>query len=352
MGKMLNMASTSSTVLSTPRPAPRVISEKSPIPLLWLDTFVGINLVKIRRGEERRDKEIERGLRLRELVIGLVKDGKLLCPMADQEEEYEAERLDSEVFAEFSRLSLGARMNHKLTILDAQIYRAMDAFCRGTEEIVLPWRICFHEDPFRAMEREKDRRVIICVTTPRDSQIVHLRRDAKKDIIGHTERLRRELTAKGRSYEDQLRAESRALGDTMVRMLRDFYSKLMGGSIDFWGAMGVSGFCEYIRHWKNLGGDPKSLHSFLISDYTTSLPIIEIGAQLFADLVTRNQPIISGDSTDVEQLSGAIPLAQFVLTDRKMENRVKRLRIDQKWGTKVFSMSTVDGLFAELAALQ
>jgi hypothetical protein len=34
-----------------------------------------------------------------------------------------------------------------------------------------------------------------------------------------------------------------------------------------------------------------------------------------------------------------------------MENRVKRLGIDRKWGTKVFSMHTVDGLFAELEAL-
>lgn len=293
-----------------------------------------------------------RGLRLRELVIELVKEGKLLCPMADQEEEYEAERLDSEVFAEFSRLSRGARMNHRLEIQDAQIYRAMDAFCGGNEEIVLPWRIYFYEDPVRAIQREKDRSVIVSVTAPAGSPIVQRRREIKKDIICHTEHLRLELTSKGQSYEAQLEKESRALGDTMVRMLSNFYSNFKSGSFDFWEWMGVSGFHEYVEHWKNLGGDPKSLHSFLISSYTTSLPVIEISAQLFADLVTGNQPIMSGDSTDVEQLAVVIPLAQFVLTDKKMENRVKRLGIDQKWGTKVFSMSTVDGLFAELDALR
>jgi len=51
---------------------------------------------------------------------------------------------------------------------------------------------------------------------------------------------------------------------------------------------------------------------------------------------------------DVELLSVAIPLAHYVLTDRKMENRVRRLGIDAEWNTRVFSMSTVDQLFAEL----
>src|ERR1700693_705488 len=138
----------------------------------------------------------------------------------------------------------------------------------------------------------------------------------------------------------------------MVRMLTDFYSNVKSGSIDFWQWMGVSQFQEYVAHWKNLGGDPRSLHSFLISSYTTALPVVEISAQLFADLMTGNQPIMSGDSADVDQLASVIPVAQFVLTDKKMENRVKRLRIDQKWGTKVFSMSTLDGLFAELIALR
>ncbi len=102
---------------------------------------MGIKLVKIRRGEKLNNIEVERTLQLRSLVIELVKAGKLICPMSDQEEEYEAERLDSETSAEFSRLSRGARMNHRLLIQDEQIYRAMDTFCQGRDEIILPWRI-------------------------------------------------------------------------------------------------------------------------------------------------------------------------------------------------------------------
>ena len=195
------MSSPTSTVASAANIVPRAVSEKSPIPTLWLDTSVCIKLVKIRRGEKLNDIEVERGLRLRALVIELVKEGKLICPMSDQEEEYEAERLDSEVFAEFSRLSQGARMNHRLVIQDAQIYRAMDAFCQGCEEIILPWRIYFHEDPIRAVEREEGRRVIVSRTTPPGFPIVEGRRRAKEDMLRHTEQLRRELTLKGQSFD-------------------------------------------------------------------------------------------------------------------------------------------------------
>jgi hypothetical protein len=282
----------------------------------------------------------------------LVKNGKLLCPEAGQQEEYEAERLDSEVFAEFSRLARGARMHHKVAIQDAQIYRAMEAFCSGREEIILPWRIYFHGDPFRAIEREKGRRLIVSVMDRRDSEMVVRRQAVKQDILRHTEKLREELVSKGQSFESQLKLELRALGDAMIRMFADFAAKLKTGMPDLWDFMGISGFLQYSNRWKELGEHPGSLYEFLTSDYVTSLPMVKISSRLYADLVTGNQPILSGDSTDVELLSMAIPLAQFVLTDKKMENRIKRLGIDREWNAKVFSMSTVDGLFAELAALR
>ena len=196
---------------SVPKISPLVVSEKSPIPTMWLDTSVGIKLVKIRRGEKLSNLEVERALRLRELILGLVKEGKLLCPMSDQDEEYEAKRLDSEIYPEFSRLSRGARMNLRLLVEDAQIYRAMDAYCEGREEIVLPWRIYFHKDPFRAIEREKGRRFIASVTTPPNSPLVSLRKTAKQDVFHHTEALRQELATKEQSYEAQLTVELKAL---------------------------------------------------------------------------------------------------------------------------------------------
>ena len=239
--------------VSPTKATPLIVSEKSPVPTLWLDTSVGINLAKSRHGKKLDDIGVKRCLQLRGIVIELVKAGKLMCPMSDQEEEYEARHLDSDVFAEFSRLSLGARMNHRLAIQDAQIYLAMDAFSRCHDEILLPWRIYFYEDPIRAIQREKGRRVLVSVTTPPGSPLVEHRRRAKQDILRHTEELRLELRSKGQSFESQLKLESRSLGDTVARVLKDFHAKLNAGNPDFLDFMGVSGFLEYIRRWTNLG---------------------------------------------------------------------------------------------------
>ena len=59
----------------------------------------------------------------------------------------------------------------------------------------------------------------------------------------------------------------------------------------------------------------------------------------------------SSDPMDVELLSTAIPVSHFVLADRAMEVRVKKLKIDEEWATKVFSMATIDELFALLRGL-
>jgi transposase len=81
-------------------------------------------------------------------------------------------------------------------------------------------------------------------------------------------------------------------------------------------------------------------------------PIARIHAQIGADLLTGNQPILSGDMMDVELLSVAVPVSHFVLTDKKMADRIKCLGIDKEWKTEVFSMSEVDGLFERLEALR
>ena len=54
---------------------------------------------------------------------------------------------------------------------------------------------------------------------------------------------------------------------------------------------------------------------------------------------------------DVELLSVAIPVSHYVLTDRRMEQRIKRLGLDATWGTKVYSMSSIEDLFSELEKL-
>jgi hypothetical protein len=109
-------------------------------------------------------------------------------------------------------------------------------------------------------------------------------------------------------------------------------------------------FAEW-RHLTNKFSDWEGLCNFLVSDHFFELPAVKISSQLCAKLATDSRPIEFGDSMDVNHLSMAIPLAHFVLTDRKMANRIKNLEIDRDWNAKVYSESTIEELFAELEKL-
>lgn len=121
-----------------------------------------------------------------------------------------------------------------------------------------------------------------------------------------------------------------------------------------WEYFAFDGYERYFHEWHRLTGkfaDWEGLGGFFTSEDFYQLPIERISSQLHAKLVTDDRPIEPGDSMDVKHLSMAIPISHFVLTDRKMANRISDLGIPREWNCKVFSESTIDGLFGELERL-
>jgi hypothetical protein len=114
---------------------PTVRAEKPPIPTLWLDTFVLVKLAKLTRGVRLGDIEKERLTTLRELVKTLVPTGRLLCPQADQDAEYQAGRFALEIDKEWLELSCGVRMISLAGIQDIQTHLAIDAYCGSAPSV-------------------------------------------------------------------------------------------------------------------------------------------------------------------------------------------------------------------------
>ncbi len=169
------------------------------------------------------------------------------------------------------------------------------------------------------------------------------------------EELRREFVAQKKTYEQQLRNEERGYADALIQKVREFEKGLAEGRSDFWDLMGVQGALLYKVYWKELGGQPPGidgLYEFFCSRYFNNLPVARIHAQLGADLLTGNQPILPGDMMDVELMGVAIPVAHWVLTDKKMSERIKRLGVDAEWHTEVYSMAEIDQLFDRLERLR
>jgi hypothetical protein len=334
--------------------APTVVSEKPGLPTLWIDTSVLIKLAKIDRGEALQDVEVKRCTRLRTLVSELVRAGKLLCPKSEQEEEYVSERLEEEAHRIFSSLSLGISIIHRQGIFDRHVAQGMKAYARNEPEIRLSRDTYFHDDPVCQLEETRHERFFVTMGPLKHPEMLRRRANAKIEVGARWEDLRRRLVAQGVKYEAQLASERCGYAESTFQMVHNFEANVRKGRFAFWEYMGVMGFYMYEKWWQELRGHPPGrvgVHSFFCSPYFNELPLEFVSCCLNADLVTGNEPIQSGDKMDVELLSVGIPVAHYLLTDRRMELRIKQRQLDTKWETAVFSMATIDGLFAELERL-
>jgi hypothetical protein len=139
-----------------------------------------------------------------------------------------------------------------------------------------------------------------------------------------------------------------------MQMIRRFETNRIQGHPNFWDLSSVEDYFLYRAYWDKLGGKPpgfEGVHKFLCSPHFNELPLPFTGCRLGADLLTGPAEIVPSDSMDVDFLSVALPIAHYVLADKQMEKRIKRLGLDKRWNTKVYSMSSIDGLFAELEKL-
>src|ERR1035437_3450650 len=114
----------------------RCLAEIPPLSMLWLDSWVGMKLAKAVNGEMKGEEAVQL-LRLKEVVVRLVLARRLLCVEGNQDEEYGQERLADETSAEFARLTLGIRLDHRLAIKEKQVFLAMDALIAKRHEIAV-----------------------------------------------------------------------------------------------------------------------------------------------------------------------------------------------------------------------
>jgi len=335
---------------------PVVTSEKPSLPTLWLDTSVIIKLTTVDRGESLQAIEVERLTHLKELVRGLGEAGKLLCPQADQEEEYAGERLDHEVHGDFLSLSMGLSFRHRQGVFDDQTQIGMKACVEHAAAIVVPLDAYFYSDPAEELSNARQRSIVIGAHPIRDPEILARRQSAKSEIQRIWENLRQEFVQKKRSYEAQLREELSGYADAVTYQIRVFEEKIRSGAApSFWEIMGAEGFLMFQAYWRDLNGAPvglESLRGYFCSEYFARLPTPRIRIQLGAHLLTGNQIIETGDAMDVDLLSVAIPASHYVLTDKRAAERIKRRGIDVEWGTKVYSLSQISQLFEQLEALR
>jgi len=325
---------------------------KSKIPIMWIDTSLIINLVKLEKGEiSSNNSEKERLNKLHELLNQKVSEKKLLCPRGDQEEEIIlGRRLIDESRGTQTSLSLGLRFKHRSSIQSTQIIRLMKAYINKENEIFLDYKEAFNEDPVKKLD--KLGKFIISVDFEIEEEDIVKRETIKKNINSNLEILRQKNILEGVTFEQQLEKEYKwYLNDGLLAFLK-YGQKINSGTNptleDYDQAMILG---KLLLTWDKYNGQTKDLKGFIDfinSDYYKSVPAVDISARLWARKMTSRNPIESGDYMDIDQISPILPYCNFVFTDRKMKNLILHFGVNDKYKTRVYCMQDFDEIVNDL----
>ena len=107
--------------------------------------------------------------------------------------------------------------------------------------------------------------------------------------------------------------------------------------------------------WKDLGGEKARLAHFLASDHFKACPFLDIQSRLYAALNIFDADRLPepGDYYDTQIIATAMPHCDVLALDGYMKQLVERIKLDQKYGVKIFSAKKDDfeGFLAFLAEL-
>ncbi len=324
-----------------------------PRPILWMDTNVVIDITKYKENFALKDLQLERMANLSDIIYQKTRDGKLLYVEGDQREEINS--LIKEAHRAQSFLSFGIKFKHRKSIHDNQLYEFMKAFIEQRDAVVLDYKDAFYQDPLKELEKRKNgygNGLIVSVYSETNAEEIDERMKRKEAIRKQFETLRQTVIAKGISYEQQLEQEYRGIIQTCRTAIYNMQNKLSNQQeITFDDYAKHALFTDLIAMWDGLGGSPVELMSFLESDVYKEIPYVDIGSKILAKIITGTKAIESGDSMDVEHLSTVIPYSNYVVTDKKMKNRISQLGLDKQYKTKVFCLSETDEILSELNSL-
>jgi hypothetical protein len=336
-----------------------VRAERSPIPVLYLDTPVMENL--IRHGLGQPPLEATRGSpgALYKEVLALVRDGRLVCP----EDTFRREALEmggaqgEEGLQIMRRLSEGLSFKHTQTIEDFQIFRALRGFIEGNGAVSFRR---FWPDAF-------DRQTVSTIMKKRPSVVFEgalaLVDVATKEGGAHQHSGPGPFCTRLRiRYDEMAQKNEQALQKRSSRHLRDLvrlgmrYETLRAGARK----QHLDGFWEgqktdlAVSVWNYYGGKPEGLEglmSFFESEIFRDVPSVKIKRDIW-NAMSANHPEGLGKPTgppDMGILAAVLPYTDVMILGPAMTEVVRdMLRLDARFDTEVYSMDEQDEILGGL----
>ena len=329
---------------------------KPPIPIIFLDTFFFIDLIR-KHHRNKNSSYFQEELSLVNLIIKLTKDKKLSCPQGDQKEEYELGDYKDEIRKEQDKLSFGIKAVHRLSVYHYQLQKAIQAYVNSNQEIECDYMCLFYRDPIIELDDILKNRIRISVHTPLPEFFLNKKRKTRKKLTEELEKIRKKNIELGIEYQDCVKQE--ILGEysfiknakeTLVKSLEPKY-QLTEEEIERLWSFGE--LLAFYSHYAKKRARTEDIFSFLKSEHFASIPYISLRSRLFASMVTQEHEIRESDVFDYTQTSQMMPFISYFLTDSSLKHRITTnpLKLDKEYGVKVFSMREIKGLIKELERL-
>jgi hypothetical protein len=311
---------------------------KSPIPILWLDTSVLIYMTKwkFQIGGIPEKTTTERVQRLHDQIIEYTLKSKLICPLSDQPDEVWCERKKWLDLA--NSISFGIKTASEDTIEQKQLERLMKAYINSEKQIELSYEDAFLDDPIEELEWALKTGMIITVDHGILFGIEHNK--AKNELLlKQLNHFREEVVRSEISFEDQLKREYKGkltamkilTGNAMLGKFRDEFEEMNSVA----GYIALSRELKLLERYSGKGLDIKGLEAFYESEYYAAIPFCHLQSNIMAYLMTRQHPIVSGDSMDSKHIAMLLPYSDLFITDRRMSNFINIQGFDRLYNTKV-----------------
>lgn len=320
--------------------------DKPNTPVLWLDSWVIIELTR-KTKQKVVDKESQA---LFENLLKLRNGLKILCPESEQLTEVEAGyRLVKEAKELLSQISGGVSFGPPELAEEQQIQKGIKAYLAKTSELTLDWSACFLENPIEELKRNKP--FIIRVDFPTTEKDIKERKKFYKELAEELERERIAALEMKQTFETRLLIEKQGILQAINALLAKYLEKTMKGENTFDESIKLLPLIgSPLSYWKHFGGRDtdlgglKGLFDFYKSEYFTNLPYFHITANLHAVKETGQEVIKPSDALDIKQISAYLPFCHYMVIDKSMTDKLRKLKLDTKYKTNLIKFGDLNTL--------
>lgn len=347
----------------------KVNIKKSSIPIIWLDTNILIELKnhengwireaskKQKPGIVKRFVSFVRGLtpkenlerkriaKLYNTLTRKIDERKLICPEGIQSDEYDIG--DDNTFEVQADLARGIKFKIPHKIIMTQIAHAIQLFHNRDGQMVVAYVDAFKIDP---VQQIKAKGMIISVHFP-ETEMDHTR-EKRKNTLQSWKQIKQDARARGITFEQQLEIEYAGFPYSLDAPISQWLiSQNAGATASLWEWLDFQAAFDTLLEIHSHTGSSTESKRFFVSEEYKAVPFIDIHSRLCADLMTSEANLWESDLRDLYQLSIVIPYCDFVMTDKARKNQLRRLGIDKKYRTAIYSLQDVDDLVLELEKL-